>query len=429
LTVVIGWYISIQAKFGSSNFNNSLCEEHKICRVIVILMIFRDNNYLQLYLGRYMSTLETQKRQGTLLKVFVLIAGFIIFSDILASIKYHYDLMVILESVVLNILLYILLLFKYLKLSTKVYMALVSVSLLTVLSLTIEGYNQSFVLFSLAIIPMYSFYFLGLRKGLYWNIIIVFLVVLSVFNTYALWIKPVFTTDILFQVLLSYIGITYFHYKMEEKKYQYEESLANMVYRRGILLKELHHRSKNNLHLIMGLLETQALFTENKECKDLLTSQRARLKTMSLVHENLSGEAKDEKIEMSEYLSKICNSMQNYTEHTIIQNFDNLRLNVNDGMNIGLFFNEALSNAIEHAYDEDDIGDIEVSLCNTDTEYKVAIKDKGKGFNTQTDHNSLGLILMEDICGFFPDTFMEFRFAEGTEVIATFQKKQYNTSK
>ena len=172
----------------------------------------------------------------------------------------------------------------------------------------------------------------------------------------------------------------------------------------------------------MGLLETQAMFTKSKECKELLISQRSRLQAMSLVHENLSGEAKEEKIEMSEYLNKICDYLQNYTEHTIIQNFDKLRLNVEDGMNIGLFFNEALSNAIEHAYARNTLGDIEVTLLNTKEYYVLSIKDYGKGFETNSNHCSLGLTLMEDICGFFPDAFMEFYFTEGTEVRATFQK-------
>jgi two-component sensor histidine kinase len=230
----------------------------------------------------------------------------------------------------------------------------------------------------------------------------------------------VFDAETIAQISIAYISLTYLYYRMELRRSSHEKSLSDLLDKKTMLLREVHHRSKNNLQTVMGLLESQALRVENNECKKVLTSQRLRLKTMSMVHESLSGHTNYEKIEMSGYLDSIVKYITSLFGHKIISDFDEIYLCMEDAMNIGLFFNEALSNAAEHAYGQHSEGKIEVSLYGTDDNFEVTIQDYGKGFDVNKKQISLGLILMEDICQFFEDSTLIIENNNGTQIKAKF---------
>ena len=141
---------------------------------------------------------------------------------------------------------------------------------------------------------------------------------------------------------------------------------------------------------------------------------------MSLLHENLAHETSYEKVNMSEYLTQIAQNLQKTTEHLIEVQIERFRLDMTAGINLGLLLNEAVANAIKHAYSKDEIGKIEVKLQRNDTECRLSVKDYGEGFDTSVMYDSLGLVLMEDIISFFKDGTLMFDFRQGTEVIALF---------
>ena len=362
-----------------------------------------------------------ERLKGVLLSLMILAAVGILLYDIYGSIWNQYSIMVAIEAMVIIVLLGLYLLFPYyVSLGIVTNVVLAFILLLILLSMTIPGYNQEFVLFAIAIMPAYIFFFLGIEKGVKWSIAVVLGLLINTLNASVKWVEPVFTFDLLAQVSFAYIIISYFHYILEKERLGYEEQLAVMLRAKEVLLKEVHHRVKNNLQVIIGLLESQSFRVRSSECKKILSSQIGRLQTMSFVHESLTQTPTDEKVDVSKYLKNIAMYIQRFTHHKIEIDMESCVLGVSEAMNLGLFLNEALSNAIEHAYDQEVQGVIEVSLKFKDTHHELTVRDFGKGFDNTKSYESLGLILMEDISNFFPEGNMVMDFANGTEITISF---------
>lgn len=254
---------------------------------------------------RYFSS-GRERLRGALLSILILVSIFIMLFDIYGSIKEKYTLMYETEAIIIFALLLLYFLFpRFISLRTTTYVVIGLDTLLILFSLTIPGYNQEFVLFALAIVPAYLFFFFDTRLGIKWSVAVVLLLILTTLNAHTAWVAPVFTVELLAQITIAYIALSYFHYIIEKERSSYEKDLSVAIKVKEVLLKEVHHRAKNNLQTIMGLLESQAFRTDNTECKKILTSQRYRLQAMSLIHESLSGSINCEKINMAQYLREI----------------------------------------------------------------------------------------------------------------------------
>ena len=359
-----------------------------------------------------------------MLKIFILVSlaaivlDFLLFHDIEQATIF--DLEVITFLCLLGV--YIFLPYT-LSLDTAIYIAIVVVTLLIILSLNMNGLNKFFVLFLLAVVPVYSFFFFGPYLGLIWSLSVIFFLTLSMIIAMLDKTNTFFDADTIAQISIAYISLTYLYYRIELRRSAHEQSLSSLLDKKTMLLKEVHHRSKNNLQTVMGLLESQAMRVENETCKKILTSQRLRLKTMSMVHESLSGNSNYEKIEMADYLDAIVKYIVSLFGHEISSEFDELYLPMEDAMNVGLFFNEALSNAAEHAYDTYEIGRIEVSLKVIENDFEIIIRDFGVGFDANKKNESLGLTLMEDICQFLKNSTLCIENNNGTKITANFKIK------
>jgi len=360
-----------------------------------------------------------ERLKGMILSLILLASIVLLLMDVYGSLKGEFIIMAWVEipiTIICTLLYVFFPRFISLKKAMNIYVGLII--FLILLSLTLPGYNQAFVLFVLAIIPASIFFLLGFERGRNWSITIVIFVLLSTLNAYMKWVPPVFNADLLLQVSFAYIVITLFFYMVERERVGYEKRLDSIIEEKNILLKEVHHRAKNNLQTIMGLLESQAMRTKHVACKEILRSQRHRLQSMSLLHENLAHETSYEKVNMSNYLTQIVNNLQKTTKHTILIETDELFLDMPKGISLGLLLNEAVSNAIEHAYDKDSIGKIKVDMQCLNDHCILSVEDHGKGFDDKVSYNSLGLVLMEDIVHFFPESELIFDFESGTKVIA-----------
>jgi len=365
---------------------------------------------------------ESESFKVYMLKIFILVSLIAIALDLWLFGNSETNYLIGLETISFLVLLGVYIIFpRILSLDTAIYVAIVMVTLLIILSLNMDGLNKYFVLFSLAIVPIYSFFFFGAYLGLIWSLSVIFFLTLSMVMAMLDKTNTFFNAATIAQIAISYISLTYLYYRMELRRSAREQSLSVMLNKKTMLLKEVHHRSKNNLQTVMGLLESQAMRVKDEKCMKILTSQRLRLKTMSMVHESLSGNSNYEKIEMSGYLDSIVKYIASVFMHNIMVDFDEIYLSMEDAMNIGLFFNEALSNAAEHAYDKDIEGKIEVSLKGTANIFEISIRDYGNGFDLNQQRNSLGLVLMEDICTFFKNSVLSIENYNGTHVKANFK--------
>lgn len=177
-----------------------------------------------------------------------------------------------------------------------------------------------------------------------------------------------------------------------------EESLSEIE----ILLSETHHRVKNNLAVVSGMLDLQLLSSEDEQIKTVLTDSRNRIKSMSLIHESLYQFNNLAQIEFGRYLYTLTDEIRKTypsLSNNIILNreFDTIHLSVSRAIPCGLLVNEILSNAYKYAFVGRVNGIINMSFVKEDEDYVLIIKDNGVGFDKkESDTNSsMGTSLIE----------------------------------
>jgi two-component sensor histidine kinase len=172
------------------------------------------------------------------------------------------------------------------------------------------------------------------------------------------------------------------------------------------LLKEVHHRVKNNLQIVSSLLNLQSDKIADKKYLALLADSRNRINSMALVHEMLYATKDLSKIEISEYIIRLCNSVHEsfHKPGSLIKLiFDlekQLYFEIDQMISIGLILNEIISNSFKYAFPFNK-GEIHISLCRSEKEYFLDIVDNGVGlaesFDLQKDAN-LGMQLILMLC-------------------------------
>jgi two-component sensor histidine kinase len=190
---------------------------------------------------------------------------------------------------------------------------------------------------------------------------------------------------------------------------QKNKQLEMLLSEKEWLLKEVHHRVKNNLHTVISLLEIQAEFLEDDARKAIENSQH-RIYAMSLIHQRLYSEEHPDVIDLSTYVPELVGYLRDSFDkdiQVIYQlNIDPVMVDITVAVPLGLIINEAVSNSNKYAfrgrsgnYHHNNIIDICIQKVNDDV--LVRISDNGVGMTInneiyQTD--SLGLKLIRGLC-------------------------------
>ena len=178
-----------------------------------------------------------------------------------------------------------------------------------------------------------------------------------------------------------------------EKNNQISEALAD----KELLLKEIHHRVKNNLQVVSSLLGLQSEYIKDESALSAINEGRNRVRSMSLIHQNLYKEHNLKGISMKSYLDKLISGLfdtYNINEEKIklsltIQDID---LDVDTVVPLGLITNELVSNALKHAFKVKKEGTISVSLQENGDVLELIVSDNGDGLGKQN--------INEDIASF-----------------------------
>ena len=172
------------------------------------------------------------------------------------------------------------------------------------------------------------------------------------------------------------------------------------------LLKEVHHRVKNNLQLISSLLSLQASRIKDPAVAELFADSRNRVRSMALVHENLYRAGNFSKIPMHSHIDMLCAQlMRAYGSPDksveLVVDVGDLHLEMNRAVSCGLIVNELVSNALKHAFSGRTRGRIQIALESTDAgRYALRVADDGIGLPEGLDFgraDSLGLQLVHDL--------------------------------
>lgn len=174
---------------------------------------------------------------------------------------------------------------------------------------------------------------------------------------------------------------------------------------RELLLKEIHHRVKNNLQIISSLLSMQTRGLADDKVKDAMKESQSRVKTMALIHEKLYQYENLSKINMQEYMLQLSDFLtQTYRSDKQIEvhiEADEINLDMDMAVPVGLITNELLSNSLKYAFEDLEVGDIYIKFSQTAPgAYRLLVEDSGKGLDANLDIDktkSLGLKLVRTL--------------------------------
>ena len=171
-----------------------------------------------------------------------------------------------------------------------------------------------------------------------------------------------------------------------------QEQLKKALEEKNVLLSELHHRVKNNLAVVSGLMQLQAFNEEDQRVQNKLFSSAGRIKAMSSMHELLYESKSLKRIQFNSVIEKVVQHVSGmFRKERDIKlkwNLEQVELNINQAHPSTLIVYEVISNAYKHAFDCDDTGLIEIKLyCRANMVF-VSVTDDGKGM--PMDYHKIG---------------------------------------
>ena len=212
-----------------------------------------------------------------------------------------------------------------------------------------------------------------------------------------------------------------------------EEQLRASLKEKVVLLREIHHRVKNNMQVMSSLINLQARNITNQEAIEVLKESQSRIRSMALVHEKLYQSKDLVKINIYDYLNSLAVHLFNSYKidpHLIHLNLnvDNVFLDINSAIPCGLIVNELISNSLKHAFPEERKGEINIEFHPTeDQRLELIVKDDGVGFPEGMDFRqteTLGMQLINTLVHQLEGT-IELLKDGGTEFRIVFEEVKY----
>lgn len=182
--------------------------------------------------------------------------------------------------------------------------------------------------------------------------------------------------------------------------------LESSLSEKEILLKEIHHRVKNNLQIISSLIVLQEQYVKDERILNIFKDFQSRIKVMALIHQMLYNSKNLNKICLSKYIKNLVNNLfkvysANSKQIKLQLNIENIDLSLDKANACGLIINELVSNSLKHAFSKNDDGKIIVTLKKTTNNRTLLdVYDNGIGFPKDVDYknsDTLGLKLISTI--------------------------------
>lgn len=210
---------------------------------------------------------------------------------------------------------------------------------------------------------------------------------------------------------------------------QAEQKIKNSLNEKELLLKEIHHRVKNNMQIISSLLSLQLTYADDNQAIEVLKESQGRIKSMALVHENLYLSRTLTSINFKEYIQKLVIDITYSYNASFINlrpNIEDINLNIETTVPCGLIVNELVTNSIKHAFPENK-GTIIIQFTKNNDKLMLIVRDDGIGLPESfrfSDNKSLGLQLVQTLVKQL-DGEMKIDRANGTTFTIIFKELEY----
>ena len=191
--------------------------------------------------------------------------------------------------------------------------------------------------------------------------------------------------------------------KTNQELQQSNEQQTKLLVEKDWLVKEIHHRVKNNLQMVMSLLNAQTEFLTHPSAIDAIKESRERMQAIAIIHQKLYQFDNSTQINMRSYINELIDNIKDsFADSRRIQfevDVTDVNLDISQSVPLGLILNEAITNAIKYAYLENEKGSIQISLKHYDNDMlQLKVADNGKGLPADVDikhSKSLGLQLIK----------------------------------
>jgi two-component sensor histidine kinase len=242
--------------------------------------------------------------------------------------------------------------------------------------------------------------------------------------------KPVEAKKLL-SLIDEFAGITLMKWELErkeKKRREAEEYLRKSLEEKDVLLREVHHRVKNNMQIISSILRMQSRNIEDPKLKDILQESQNRIHTMALIHENLYSHESLANIKFSNYIKSLAgNIARTYARQPANIKFDyqmdDAYLPIDTAIRCGLIINELISNSFKYAFNGNSNGMIGINFAElADSEYQLIVSDNGIGIPANIDitkTKSLGMKILHKLVQQIDGT-LQSDFSNGTKFTITF---------
>ncbi|MBK8520645.1 MAG: hypothetical protein IPL54_07075 [Chitinophagaceae bacterium] len=153
---------------------------------------------------------------------------------------------------------------------------------------------------------------------------------------------------------------------------------------KGFLMKEIHHRVKNNLQVISSLLKLQSHYIKDEQALEAVKDSRNRVQSMALIHQNLYQDDNLAVIDVNDYTSKLCDNLfQSYNIHPskikLIKEIEPINLDVDTLIPLGLILNELVTNSLKYGFPDGKAGAIKIELKESGNILTLKVYDNGAG--------------------------------------------------
>lgn len=199
-----------------------------------------------------------------------------------------------------------------------------------------------------------------------------------------------------------------------------------------VLVREIHHRVKNNLQIICSLLNLQASCVKDEAALEILRESQNRVRAMAIVHEQLHKARNYSSIDFPEYVASLAtNLLRSYGVDAkvvcLIMHVEPVALTIDTAISCGLIIHELISNCLKHAFPGGRKGRIYIGLRAESGGYRLTVRDNGVGCEEPTGggrRQSLGLRLVEVLAEQINGTVRRKRSKRGTEYEVWFHETQ-----
>lgn len=292
-----------------------------------------------------------------------------------------------------------------------------------VVGISFEDFFQSII--SPIKLRYFRYLLSGLRKGKSYNLELKFINIYNEKKWFEIYLNPIF--DINGQL----VEISLVSHDITEKK-SYEREILNSLKEKEVLLKEVHHRVKNNLQIISSILNLQSSYIDDEKILEIIEESRHRIRSMAIIHENLYQTTNFSSINFKNYSNELVrNLISSYSfnrdlEIEVKGKVEQVDLSLDQAIPCGLIINEIITNSMKYAFLNMKKGIIYLELKEKNSNITLVVGDNGVGLpkefnihNTETLGLQLVITLVEQLGGIIEmDTTM------GIKYFITFEKQK-----